>query len=146
MPRRLAALPLVAFFALVGLPAAALEGDKYQTLLTPMLSADTDILGQPVVYPAGAAKVTAATVTIPAGGETGWHLHNVPLFAWILEGELTVDYGSKGTKVYKAGDSFMEAMNWNHNGMNKGTVLAKLIAVYMGGGDKANTAKEAGPQ
>jgi hypothetical protein len=36
----------------------------------------------------------------------------------------------------------MEAMNWIHNGINKGAVPARLVAVYMGGGDKANTEKQ----
>jgi quercetin dioxygenase-like cupin family protein len=143
MTRRLLAALV---FACCAAPAGALEPAKYQNLLTPMLSAETDILGAPIAYPAGAAKVTAAIVTVPPGGETGWHLHQVPLFAYILEGELTVDYGSKGTRVYKPGDSFMESMNWIHNGMNKGDVPTRLVAVYMGGGDKANTEKEAGPQ
>ena len=90
---------------------------------------------------APAAKVTAAIVTVPPGGQTGWHSHEVPLFGYVLEGVLTVDYGSKGIKTYKTGDSWMEAVNWPHNGMNRGTVPVKLLAVYMGGGDKANTVK-----
>jgi quercetin dioxygenase-like cupin family protein len=143
MIRRLALFLAV---VLVAAPAAALEPTQYQNLLTPLLSAETDTLGAPVVYPAGTPKITSAIVTIPPGGETGWHIHRVPLFVYILEGEVTVDYGSKGVKVVKAGESMMEAMNWNHNGMNKGDVPVKILAVYMGGGESANTAMEAGPQ
>lgn len=117
----------------------------YQALLTPLLKSGTDVLGQPLQYPAGSPMVTGAIVTLPPGGETGWHEHEVPLFGYVLEGTLTVDYGSKGVKTYSAGDSWMEAMNWPHNGINKGTVPVKLIAVYMGGGDKANTLKTPAP-
>jgi len=121
-------------------PAARAEDlSQYQSLLTPLLQSSTDTVGQPIAYPAGAAKVTAAIVTLPPGGSTGWHQHEVPLFGYVLEGALTVDYGSKGIKTYKAGDSWMEAMNWPHDGINKGTVPVKLLAVYMGGGDKKNT-------
>ena len=56
----------------------------------------------------------------PPGKETGWHTHAVPLFAYVLKGEFSVDYGAKGVKVYKPGDSLLEAMNWPHNGTNKG--------------------------
>ena len=112
---------------------------QYQTLLTPLLKSGSDVLGQPLVFPAEPADVTAAIVTVAPGAETGWHLHEVPLFAHILEGELTVDYGEKGTKIYRAGDSVLEAMNWPHNGTNTGNVPMKLLAVYMGGGGKANT-------
>jgi quercetin dioxygenase-like cupin family protein len=131
--------------AVLAVPAPALES-KYQTLVTPLLATSSDINGQPIAYPSGAAKVTAAMIVIPPGGDTGWHLHQVPLYAYILEGALTVDYGSKGLKTYKAGESVMEAVNWTHKGMNKGDVPVKLIAVYMGGGDTLNTEMEAGPQ
>jgi quercetin dioxygenase-like cupin family protein len=133
---RAAALLFALFFALK--PALALEDSKYQNLLTPLLSADADIVGQPLAYPSGKPKVTAAIVTIPPGGETGWHLHRVPLFVYVMEGEVTVDYGSKGTKVYTSGQSLMEAMNWAHNGMNKSAAPVKILAVYMGGDDKTN--------
>jgi quercetin dioxygenase-like cupin family protein len=114
---------------------------QYENLLTPLLQGGTDVLGAPLTYPTGTPNVTAALVTIPPGGETGWHSHEVPLFAYILEGELTVDYGEKGKKTYRAGDSVLEAMNWPHNGTNTGDVPMKLIAVYMGGGDKADTVR-----
>ena len=63
-------------------------------------------------------------------------LSNTPLT------ELTVDYGTKGTRVYRAGDSVMEAMDWPHNGTNTGDIPMRLIAVYMGGGGKANAIAE----
>ena len=103
-----------------------------KTQVTPLIATGETIIGQPFAYPAGKAKVTAAIVTIPPGGETGWHEHAVPLFAYMLAGALTVDYGDKGTRTYKAGDSLMEAMNWPHNGTNKGDEPVRILAVYMG--------------
>jgi quercetin dioxygenase-like cupin family protein len=111
----------------------------YQNLLTPLLHSGTDVLGDPLAYPAGAPDVTAAIVTVPPGGQTGLHRHEVPLFAYILEGELTVDYGEKGKRTYRAGEAVLEAQNWPHNGTNTGSVPMKLLAVYMGGGDRKNT-------
>ena len=111
----------------------------YQTLLTPLISGGTDVVGTPLQYPEGPVNITSAIVTIPAGGETGWHLHEVPLYAHILEGELTVDYGEKGTRVFRAGESVFEAVNWPHNGTNTGTGPVRILAVYMGGGEARNT-------
>ncbi len=119
--------------------AADQTSEQYQTLLTPLLRGGTDVLGEPLAYPEGPVDITTAIVTVAPGAETGWHLHEVPLFAYILEGELTVDYGAKGTKTYRAGDSVFEAMDWPHNGTNTGTIPMRLVAVYMGGGGKANT-------
>jgi quercetin dioxygenase-like cupin family protein len=122
-------------------PAAAEDqsGLQYQNLLTPLLAGGVDVLGNPLSYPEGEVNITSAIVTIPPGGSTGLHKHEVPLFAYILEGELTVDYGEGRINTYRTGDSVFEAMNVAHNGVNTGAVPMKLLAVYMGGGGKANT-------
>jgi quercetin dioxygenase-like cupin family protein len=120
-------------------------GLQYQNLLTPLLRSGTDVLGAPIVFPQGDADITAAIVTIPPGGTTGWHHHEVPLFAYILEGELTVDYGDKGNRTYRTGDSVLEAVNWPHNGTNTGEVPMRLLALYMGGSGKANTVVGSAP-
>jgi quercetin dioxygenase-like cupin family protein len=135
--KRLALLPLL----LLAGPALAEDATPpaYQNLLTPLLQSGTDVLGNPIAYPQGPANVTAAVVTVPPGGATGLHRHEVPLFAYILEGELTVDYGDKGKKTYRAGDAVLEAQDWPHNGTNTGTVPMRLLAVYMGGGSEQNT-------
>lgn len=131
----------LAVLLLAVVPALAEDqsATQYQNLLTPLLKSGTDVLGAPIVFPDAPADVTAAIVEIPPGGTTGWHHHEVPLFAYILEGELTVDYGTKGTRTYRAGDSVLEAVNWPHNGTNTGDVPMRLLAVYMGGGGRANT-------
>lgn len=98
----------------------------------PLLSTSTTILGEKLRYPTGDPHVTAAIVTLAPGQRTIPHRHGVPLFAYILEGEFSVDYGPKGIRTYKPGDSFMEAMDDAHFGFNAGSVPAKLIAVYMG--------------
>ncbi len=98
-----------------------------------LTSAGTNIVGEQIVYPAGApAKVTAVIVTLKPGEDTGWHKHAVPLFGYILEGELTVDYGTHGTRVYRSGDSLLEAMTVAHSGVNTGTGIMRVLAVFMG--------------
>jgi quercetin dioxygenase-like cupin family protein len=98
----------------------------------PLLSTGTSIAGETIRYPKGPAHVTAAIVTLAPGGKTIMHKHGVPLFAYILEGELTVDYGKHGTRTYRAGQTFMEAMNVPHYGTNTGAQPVRLLAVYMG--------------
>ena len=137
-----------AAFAFAALPAIAEDqpATSYENLLTPILAGGTTIFDQAIAYPSGTPKITAAIITIPPGGQTGWHIHAVPLFAYILDGELTVDYGSKGTKVFPAGGGVLEAVNWPHNGMNKGEVPVRLIAVYMGAEGDANATTVAGAE
>ena len=99
----------------------------------PLLSTSTTILGESIRYPrTGRAHVTAAIVTLAPGARTITHKHGVPLFAYILDGELTVDYGTHGTRTYRQGQSFMESMGVAHFGVNNGSQPVRLLAVYMG--------------
>ena len=114
-------------------PARALDANAPKDYpAVPLLSTGTTILGEQIHYPAGDAHVTAAIVTLAPGGRTILHKHDVPLFAYILEGELTVDYGTHGTRTYKQGQSLMEAMGVAHFGVNNGDKPVRLLAVYMG--------------
>ena len=124
------ALPLPLALAFVFNTAAA-ESGAYKRV-EPLLASDRTVIGETLAYPAGDAKVTSSIVTIQPGEKTAWHKHGAPLYAYILAGEVTVDYGDKGTKRFPAGSAFMEAMDHWHRGMNKGTEPARILAVYLG--------------
>jgi quercetin dioxygenase-like cupin family protein len=134
LPTMLAAAALLTGLAIAATAPAkdTAPPQQYANLLTPIVASGETVLGERISYPAGTAKVTAAIVVIPPGGSTGLHIHRVPLFAYMLEGELTVDYGSKGARTYRPGEGFLEAMDWPHNGANRGTAPARLLAVYIG--------------
>ena len=120
----------VALFVIGGATALTLEPPPP---FTPLLSTSKTIMDEPIVYPTGTpAKLTTAIISMPPGGETGWHTHGVPLTGLILEGELTIDYGEKGKRTYKAGQSLAEAINVPHNGQNTGSGILKLFVVYIG--------------
>lgn len=125
--------------AAVVLAAGMLAGDvtardaaKPSYPAVPLLSTGKNIVGETIRYPQGNAHVTAAIVTLAPGGRTIAHRHGVPLFAYILSGELTVDYGAHGTRTYKQGDAFLEAMDVTHFGINRGAEPVRILAVYMG--------------
>ncbi len=107
----------------------------------PLLSAQTNVVGETIVYPTtGPARVTAAIVVLAPGERTIVHKHAAPLFAYILAGELTVDYGSHGTRRYSKGQAFMEAMAVAHSGQNTGAEPVQILAVYIGAEGTANVA------
>ena len=97
-----------------------------------LLETEKTILGEPFVYPNGMARITAAIVTVPPRATIPSHLHPVPLFAYILQGVLVVDYGSKGVRTYRKGDTFVEAYQWSHHARNGGRGNVKILAVYAG--------------
>jgi quercetin dioxygenase-like cupin family protein len=121
-----------AMLAACALPAAARDAAKPNYPAVPLLSTGTTIVGETIHYPQGDAHVTAAIVTLAPGGRTILHKHGVPLFAYILAGELTVNYGTHGTRTYRQGQSFMEAMDVAHFGVNNGAEPVRILAVYMG--------------
>jgi len=113
--------------------AASTRALDATTRVTQLLSTGKTIMDEPIVYPTGApAKLTTAIVEMAPGAETGWHTHGVPLTGLILDGELTVDYGAKGMRTYKKGESVAEAISIPHNGKNTGNGIMKLFVVYMG--------------
>lgn len=131
-------LVVLAFVAFAG--QAALADNAYPTI--DLLKTSKTVVGEDIVYPEGKAQISASIVTVAPGAETIWHRHGVPMYAYILEGALDVDYGSHGVKTYKQGDSLIEAMNVTHRGVNKGPAVVRILAVYMGSDKAANVILE----
>ena len=99
---------------------------------TPLLATTKTVMDEPIVYPGGTAKLTTGLLTLDPGDETGWHTHGVPLTGIVLDGELTVDYGDKGTRTFLKGESIAEAINIPHNGKNTGAGEMRLFVVFIG--------------
>lgn len=104
-----------------------------------ILDAKTDTVGAPIRYPSGKPHVTSYLLTMVPGQSTGWHRHDVPLYARILQGTLDVDYGQGVVHTYRAGDTLMEAMDRDHNGTVIGGEEVKLLIVFMGAEGSLNT-------
>jgi quercetin dioxygenase-like cupin family protein len=102
-------------------------------VLEPVLKTDTTSIGQRIVYPQFENdEVSIVKVTILPGKSTGWHKHNFPVFAYVLQGTLTVEIENKKTLQFVTGSSFSEVINTLHNGLNNGSDDVVLIAFFMG--------------
>jgi len=98
-----------------------------------LLKTDTTSIGQKIIYPNFQSdEVTISKVTIPPGKSTGWHKHTIPVFAYVLKGNLTVELENKQTKQFSENTTFSEVINVFHNGVNNGKEDVVLIAFYMG--------------
>ncbi len=102
------------------------------TVQIPELEPGKTILGQDFTYPTGAPLLKSKIVEVPPGQDIEWHKHAIPVFAYVMSGELVVDYGSKGTRRIKSGESYIEAINWCHHGQPVGNEPAKLLVLYLG--------------
>jgi quercetin dioxygenase-like cupin family protein len=98
----------------------------------PLLASGETVIGEPIIYPVGKGKVTAAVVTLAPGQETGWHTHAGPVVGYVLEGTLDVDYGDKGVRIYRTGEAMLEAIGFAHNGRNNGNDRMRILAVFIG--------------
>jgi quercetin dioxygenase-like cupin family protein len=124
----------VLLFIALGVPCIAVAGDYASGVEASLILRTTTTTGH---YPAKYLNtekpvITVMKVEIKPGAETGWHSHPVPLYAYVLEGDLTVEV--KGAEPYQftAGDAIVEFVNIPHNGKNLGTIPAVLIAFYTG--------------
>jgi quercetin dioxygenase-like cupin family protein len=97
-----------------------------------IVGAPKTTLGQDFKYPSGQPLIEAFNIEIPVGKQTDLHKHLVPLYIYIVSGDLEVDYGSKGKKIYKPGTSYVEAIDWCHIGKVSGKAPVKVIGVYLG--------------
>lgn len=98
--------------------------------------------GQKILYPVtDRAEVTAMTVDLAPGAETGWHKHPVPVYAYVVSGNLTVELEDGKKLSFVAGEAIIEVVNVMHNGKNKGPEPVKLAVFYLGAAGTPNVVK-----
>lgn len=90
-------------------------------------------------------EVTALTVDFPPGSETGWHLHTVPVYAYVVSGTLTVELADGKELVFKQGEAIVEVQNLAHNGKNLGKDTVRLAVFYTGEKGRPNVTRVAKP-
>jgi quercetin dioxygenase-like cupin family protein len=103
--------------------------------------------GRKINYPrTDRAEVTAMTVDLAPGAETGWHMHPVPVYAYVISGNLTVELQDGKRFSFSAGDAVIEVVNTWHNGKNIGTEPVQLAVFYLGVEGEPNVIKQVLPE
>lgn len=98
--------------------------------------------GQKITYPlTDKAEVTAMTVDLAPGAETGWHKHPVPVYAYVISGVLQVELEDGKLLYFGAGEAVIEVVNTLHNGRNTGTEPVRLAVFYLGAEGTPNVIK-----
>lgn len=140
---------LVVFFAICGLlPAVASCSNSTPGEISSEVLLDKEaktILEEAFNYPVtDNPEVSSSIITLPPGAQTGWHLHEAPMYAYVLEGTLEVTYkldGTEKTNVYKKGEAIMEGLDTPHNGVNNTDKPVKVLVVNFGSPDLDNSVK-----
>ena len=117
---------------------------EYNSGVTAKVLTKTSVTGngQKISYPqTDRAEVTAMTVELAPGAETGWHKHPVPVYAYVVSGNLTVELEDRKQLAFKAGDAIIEVVNTLHNGSNSGGEPVRLAVFYLGAEGVPNVIK-----
>lgn len=138
---RPAQLLVLTALTLTLLPGAHSLEQSAAVKTSPVLKTASSWDGQQLEYPDGKAEISGMVIEIAPGGETGWHLHTVPSFALVLEGELEVQLRNGATQRLQPGEAFAEVVNTLHNGRNVGPVPVKLVVFYAGSVGQTITVK-----
>ena len=138
MKKHLLTLILLAFISLTA------KSQYSGLIIKELLKTDTTSIGQKITYPDFAdPAVTMLKITIPPGKSTGWHKHNIPVFAYVVKGTLTVELEDHREMKFNEESTFAEMRDTYHNGKNMEDSDLVLIAIYIGGkGQKLSIPKE----
>jgi quercetin dioxygenase-like cupin family protein len=72
-----------------------------------------------------------AWVDLPPGSAEGKHTHFAEVFAFVLEGTVSLEIEGKPTVTLKAGDVFYVPTGKVHQAINSSSAAAKLAAVFV---------------
>jgi quercetin dioxygenase-like cupin family protein len=119
-----------------------------ELIVETLLKTDTTLIGQSIEYPiTDHPEVTILKITLPPGANTGWHKHIVPLFAYVVEGTLSVEVDDGRIVEFSANSAIAESFDTYHIGRNNCTdTNVVLIAFYMGVRDVPLAAPRTEPQ
>lgn len=104
------------------------EGFEAQPLIKTGVSRDNE----PIVYPTGTPEVISVIGTIAKDGRTALHQHPIPVYVYVMEGEVEVRSEGGEPQRYKAGEAFIETQNHKHQAFNVGETPSKILVVFMG--------------
>ncbi|HWR00482.1 MAG TPA: cupin domain-containing protein [Chlorobaculum sp.] len=136
-------MAMIAMLLFWSLPSAALADNYANVKVDKILVSSTNYTGQPLSYNNTVnPEVTALVVHIPPGGSTGWHKHPIPVYAYMLDGELTISMKDGASYLFRKGEVILEVINTLHNGVNKGNKEAILMVFYSGTAGQPNVIKE----
>ncbi|KAB0665315.1 cupin domain-containing protein [Oryzomonas japonica] len=112
-----------------------------------LLTTSTASNGQKISYLAtDQPEVTALVVELPPGGETGWHLHTAPVYAYVLSGSLDVEMADGRSYVFRQGDAIVGVQNLAQNVRTVGNGPARLVVFSTGEQDRPNVVKVERPK
>jgi quercetin dioxygenase-like cupin family protein len=129
---------LVGAGAALALPLSAAAAADQEALPSgfetrPVLKTGETRDGDPIVYPDGGnPEIISVVGTIEPGGRTPLHQHPVPVYVYILEGEVELETEGGEPHRYVAGEVYIEALDREHQLFNRSDAPASVLVVFIG--------------
>lgn len=130
---------IAAFLLSVLCLAAPVASDAETIKVTPVLTTIKTTIGQPLVLPDKNPQVVVTTLEIAPGAKLPRHMHPFVRYAYVLQGEVTVEYEGGQRQTFRTGDFIVEAIGVWHFGTNTGAVPLRLLVIDQVEAGKSNT-------
>lgn len=102
-------------------------------------SQSTDV-GRIIQYPhIDSPLVSVFSVALSAEEQSGWHIHYVPVYAYVQSGKLEFQIQDLPSRLYQYGDVIFEPVGVPINVINKGSEPVVAIVIKLGGLDEVST-------
>lgn len=105
----------------------------------PLLKTGMTRDNEPIRYPMANPEMISVIGTLEKDGRTPLHMHPVPVYVYILEGEIELRTDGAQPQRYKAGEAFIESQNRKHQAFNVAAGPSKLLVVFVGEAGKPTT-------
>lgn len=108
--------------------------------ITLLKESHTNDINQAIEYPQnGSPLVSVFRVELAAGESSGWHMHNVPVIAYIQSGSFELQVQHEMSNHFQSGDSMFEPVGVPINVTNKGNEPGVAIVVKVGSTEQTAT-------
>ena len=76
-------------------------------------------------------EIVQALTEIPAGVESGWHMHPGEEIGYIIAGTVEMMRHDQPTQTLRAGDPFLMPPNTPHNALDVGPDTGQMLSTYV---------------
>lgn len=76
-------------------------------------------------------EIVQVLTEIPAGVESGWHMHPGEEVGYILEGTVKMEIEGRPTLKLRAGDPFLIPPSTPHNALDLGPDTGRMLSTYI---------------
>jgi quercetin dioxygenase-like cupin family protein len=91
----------------------------------------TNVLGEPITFPTGTPELASWIATFEKGGRSSRHQHPVPMYVYVLEGELEVRPESGEPYRIAEGEAIIEPQDTTVQAFNVADGPTKILVVAM---------------